>query len=431
MLWIYHSKFFNNFVTFLINIRIITKETLNNMKKVNISLVKSGNVVNISLDGKLHQKICGSSQEADTLFRTALKAKENPTDENILAIRGLLNEKTRVAIMAGLENDPETGEVYLAGFNTPIPETLVEVIKEYHENEYPLEPIMNFWKLLMLNPDTRIRTVLFDFIKTHDFVLTDNGYMVVYKAVYEKKNEQDADETRFAEFISNRYLHVKKTWKESPKKHIVYRKIEDDTFNSAQVNTVEKWDEKEKGVEVLGNLQELFDAIFNSGDENEEKKVPVFTDMHTKKMHIELGQPVKQDRKECDADFRRDCSNGLHVGATKYVENFAGSTGKILVCYVNPANVVAVPDYDHSKMRVCEYFPFAIATYEDRKIDVIEQAYFESDYCEYELDELEKQVQKIQAEEPPIEKAINAENDEERPMSELMRIIESRIIDIG
>jgi hypothetical protein len=398
------------------------------MKKINV--IKSGSVVNISLNGILHKKICGSHQEADELYRLCLKAKEDPSDDNIKTIRGYINEKTRVAIMAGLETDVDSGEVYLAGFNTPIPDTLVDVIREYHENDYPLDAIINFWKLLMLNPDKRVRSVLFDFIKTHDFVLTDNGYMVVYKAVYEKKNEQDADETRFAEFISNRYLHVKKTWKESPKKHIVYRKIDDNTFNSAQEKTIEKWDEKEKGVEILGNLQELFDAIFNSVDENEEKKVPVFTDMHTQKMHIELGKPVKQDRKECDADFRRDCSNGLHVGATSYVNSFAGRDSIVLVCYVNPANVVAVPDYDHSKMRVCEYFPFAIATYEDRKIDVIEQAYFESDYTDYEVEELEEQVKKLQSNELPIETAMNAENDEERPMSELMRIIESRLVDI-
>ena len=112
------------------------------------------------------------------------------------------------------------------------------------------------------------------------------------------------------------------------------------------------------------------------------------------------------------------------------IPRFDTAEKTVLVCYVNPANVVAVPDRDHSKMRVCEYFPFAIATYNDRKIDVIEQAFFESDYREYEVEELEAQVTKIQADELPIAKAKNAENDEERPMSELMKIIESRLVDI-
>jgi len=395
------------------------------MKKINV--IKIGNMVKISLGGKLHQKNCGSPKEADELFRLCLKAKEDPTDENILNIRAYLNERTRVAILAGLENDPETGEVFLAGFNTPIPDTLVEIIKEYHENDYPLDAIMNFWKLLMLNPDTRVRTVLFDFIKTHDFVLTDAGYMVVYKAVVDV-NEEGID-TSFAEYISNRYLHIKKTFKESPKNHVVYMDNNGD-FATTNIKTADKWKETEKEIEFLGNLNELFDAIFNTEVEETDKTVPVYTDMHTRQMRIVLGEPVRQERKECDADFRKDCSNGLHVGATRYVESFAGGSNAVLVCYVNPANVVAVPDHDHSKMRVCEYFPFAIATYSDRKIDVIEQAFFESDYCEYEVEELAKQVELLQANELPIEKAMNSENEEERPMSELLKMIKSRLIDL-
>jgi len=257
--------------------------------------------------------------------------------------------------------------------------------------------------------------------------LTDAGYMVVYKAVVDV-NEEGID-TSFAEYISNRYLHVKKTFKESPKNHVVYKNNNGD-FATTNVKTAEKWKETEKKIEFLGNLTELFDAIFNTEVETNDKAVPVYTDMYTKKMRIVLGEPVCQDRKECDANFRRDCSNGLHVGATRYVESFAGGSNAVLVCYVNPANVVAVPDYDHSKMRVCEYFPFAIATYSDRKIDVIEQAFFESDYCEYEVEELAKQVELLQANELPIEKAMNSENEEERPMSELLKMIKSRLIDL-
>ena len=100
------------------------------MKKIkNISVIKIGNMVKISLGGKLHQKNCGSPKEADELFRLCLKAKEDPTEQNVLDIRGYLNERTRVAIEAGLEHDPETGEIFLAGFSTPVPETLVEIIK--------------------------------------------------------------------------------------------------------------------------------------------------------------------------------------------------------------------------------------------------------------------------------------------------------------
>jgi hypothetical protein len=391
----------------------------------NVQGIKIGNVVNVSIDGKLHKKNCGNPKEADELFKLVLKTKADPSDANIRAIRCYLNEKLRVALIAGLESDPDTGEVYLAGFNTPVPMTLVEIIKEYHENNYPLEAIINFWKLLMINPDKRVRTSLFDFITTHDFVLTDKGYMVVYKAVY-YKDEKKADKS-FQEFVSNQYLHVKKDWGCSPNKYVVYQYPNEKKYGITKSDTAEKWDDKD--VEILGKLGDLFNSIFNASDNVGIENTPVYTDMHTRSMSIELGKPVRMIRTECDSDPAIDCSYGLHVGATKYVEKFAGSASVVLACLVNPANVVAVPQYDHSKMRVAEYFPFAFATYENGKIDIIEQAYFEADYCTYEAEELEKQIANVQAEELPIETAINAE-EEERPMTELMKILETRLFDI-
>ena len=396
-----------------------------------INIIKTGsNILNISINGKLHKKVCDSIEETNDIFKIALTVKANPSEDNIKKLRGYLNEKLRVAIDAGLEHDIENGEIYLAGFNTPIPKTLIDIIRDYHENNFPLDAIINFWKLLMLNPDVRIREVLFDFINAHDFVLTDNGYMVVYKAVYVNNKSID---TTFATFVSNRYLHVKKQWKKNPDKYVVYINSNGE-YQITKTITAENWNETEMGIEFLGNLDELFNALFNNQN-NEEKSIltPTYTDMHTQKMEIKLGVPVKQLRKDCDANFREDCSNGLHVGATKYVEKFANWNNShdkaILVCYINPMNVIAVPEYDHSKMRVCEYFPFAIATFDNNKIDIIEQKYFETDYCDYELSTLNEQIEAIQANEKPILKAMNAPDDE-RPMTELLKIINSRIVDI-
>lgn len=401
----------------------------------NIQGIKVGTTVNVSIDGKLKKKVCGSIDEANELFRLVLKAKENPTDEAVKELRCYLNEKTRIAMMAGLETDPDSGEVYLAGFNTPVPLTLVEVVKEYHENGFPLDAIINFWKLLMINPDKRVRESLFDFIKTHDFAVTDKGYMVVYKAVYRKDDGNNAETASFEEFVTNQYLHVKKDWKCSPNKYVVYRQLDDikdvhGTLGITKIETAEGWTDKE-GLEILGKLGDLFSAIVDKAnqDVNENSKT-LYTDMHTRSMTIELGVPVRMERKECDSDPAVDCSYGLHCGATKYVESFGRGGAVVLVCLVNPANVVAVPQYDHSKMRVSEYFPFAFATYTDGKIDIIEQAYFESDYQEYEEAELEQQIAKVMAEEKPIETAINAE-EEARPMAELMKILETRLFDIS
>jgi|JFJP01.1.fsa_nt_gi hypothetical protein len=385
----------------------------------NIQTIKIGNTVNISIDGKLHQKNCGSPEEARELYGIVLRAKSDPSDANLKAIRMYLNEKIRVAFLTGLESDVETGEVFIAGFNTPIPTTLVEVLKEYHENQYPVDAVINFWKLLMLNPDKRVRTSAFDFIHTHDFVLTDTGYMVVYKAVaYKEQVDND-----LLEFVTNQYLHVKKDWKCSANKYVVYRD-EDGNLALTKAVTADGWDD-DKDVEILGKLGDLNASL----DKLAETSSTVYTDKHSHTMEIRLGVPVVMPRKDCDSDPAIDCSYGLHVGATNYVKRFGSNGDAVLVCLVNPAHIVAVPDYDHSKMRVAEYFPIAKATYTNGEIDIIEQAYFESDYRTYEDKDLEKMLAKIKKQEKPIEKAINAE-EEERPMSELLKIIESRMIDI-
>jgi hypothetical protein len=396
------------------------------MKKININAVKFGTVVSLSIDGKLQKKSCKTSEEANTLFKAILKAKEKPTDENVKGIYALLSEKIRVARKAGLEADPANGEVYLAGFNTPLPQLLIDVIEEYTDNGYPIDAIINFWKLLMINPDKRVRNTLFNFIKIHDFSITDAGYMVVYKAVDYK--DRVKRERTFEEYVSNQVLHVKKDWKCSPKKYDVYKSNDSGEYGIAKVETVENWDEDDKGIEVMGNLGELYKAIFD-GVTSDESTVPVYTDKHTHTMTILLGKPVQQARKECNGDPAEDCSNGLHVGCTGYVNSFGNNCDVVLVCLVNPAHVISVPKSECTKMRVCEYFPVAVATYKDQKIDVIEQKYFEDDYREYELEDLNNQIEKMLAEELPVETAINAEP-ETRSLDELKKIIETRIIDI-
>lgn len=197
--------------------------------------------------------------------------------------------------------------------------------------------------------------------------------------------------------------------------------------------TAAKWDEKEKNVEILGKLGDLYETLIRETNESEEDETVHYTDIWSKSMDIVVGKPVQKDRKECDADYRIECSNGLHVGATKYVESFhthlKNDEIAILACYVNPMNVVAVPLEDHSKIRVSEYFPFAVATYENGRIDIVEQTYFEDDYVSIEEEDLNKLLEKIKNEESPIETAENAEEDT-RSAEEIQKILESRLIDI-
>lgn len=398
--------------------------------KTTINAIKVGKIINIWLNGKLRKKVCDSNDSANELFKLILSVKENPTDKGVSSVLCWLNEKTRTAMQCGLEVDPDTAQVFLAGFNTPVPQTLVDVIKEYHDNDFPMEAILNFWKLLMINPDHKVRDSLFDFINTHDFVLTDSGYMIVYKAVSVREKIKDNELEKFI-IASHEKVTVK--WGTSAKRYVVYLDLTTHVYRITKTATTDKWDLKTKEVDVLGNLANMFKDIENV-TKLEEQKYP-YTDKYSKKMKIRIGEPVKQERRLCDGDSTNECSNGLHVGATKYVEKFGawyGGESRVLVCYVNPAHVVAVPKYDNSKMRVSEYFPFSEINYDEKnqKIEILEQAYFESDYSHYEKEELALMVEAIQKEEMPFEKARGVD-EEDRSLSELKKIIENRLVVIG
>jgi hypothetical protein len=397
--------------------------------KNHVNVIKVGNVLNVSINGVLRKKVCNDAEEAKKLMKELTELRADLTDENYEKLLCLLNERLRIAFLAGLETDVNSGNAYLAGFNTPIPNSLLEIIKEYHENGYPLDSIINFWRLLMINPDKRIRESLFDFISKHDFVLTDKGYMIVYKAVY-LKDDVSKEQADFEEFVSAKYLHVKNNWKTNPKRYVVYTNVDDEeTFLITKQSTVDKWFEQDpNGINIIGNLGELFENL-GQGSLFDDKST-LYTDMYSCKMSIKLGEVCKMDRTKCDSNPANECSYGLHVGATSYVESYANSTSKILVCMINPANVVAVPNYDKSKMRVTEYFPFALAERIDGKIQIIDQPYYEDDYSDIELAELEEMVEKVQSEELPITTAKGAEQ-ESRTFEELKKMIESRILDLN
>jgi hypothetical protein len=391
-----------------------------------LEAIKIGNTVNCFVNGKLYKKSFTNTSDADDFYKIILNKKEGKiTDDDLKDILSFLNDNLRIALKCGLETDPDTGLVYSKGFNTPIPETLIKTFEEYYEKKFPLTALENFWSLLMINEDKRIRDEAFDFIKKHDFVVATKGFMVTYKAVVKVEAETNQ---KFVDFVNDTFIKIKKKWKKNPKKYVVYLSGNDEEYHVTKKETVPNLIKSNKN-RMLGNL----DYLYNNIDEYKSKK-NMYTDMYSKTMKIELGKPVYMDRNQCDANPKKECSYGLHVGATKYVEHFAG-TGEnvaVLVCLVNPAHIVAVPNYNHSKMRVSEYFPIAEANYNKatKKIDIIKQPYFEHDYTTYEEDMLNKLLDNVRSKEQPRPIPKNGVK-ETRSLKELEKIIEKRLFYIS
>lgn len=81
-----------------------------------------------------------------------------------------------------------------------------------------------------------------------------------------------------------------------------------------------------------------------------------FLDHHSGTWENRPGKTLSMPRNEISDDPRTACHEGFHVGALSYAETFGPRDRLIVVCRVDPADVVCVP-YDESarKMRVCRY----------------------------------------------------------------------------
>ena len=61
-------------------------------------------------------------------------------------------------------------------------------------------------------------------------------------------------------------------------------------------------------------------------------------------------------RFKVDDNCDEGCSQGLHVGSITYVKSYGSPGDKVIICKIDPADVVSIPlDSDHQKMRCCKY----------------------------------------------------------------------------
>jgi len=81
-----------------------------------------------------------------------------------------------------------------------------------------------------------------------------------------------------------------------------------------------------------------------------------FLDHHSGTVDNKVGVVNEMARNQISDDPRQACHEGYHVGALNYAQTFGGEGSRIIICKVDPMDVVCVP-YDSSseKMRVCKY----------------------------------------------------------------------------
>lgn len=83
---------------------------------------------------------------------------------------------------------------------------------------------------------------------------------------------------------------------------------------------------------------------------------PDFLDHHSGTIDNSVGKVITMPRNQISDDPRTPCHEGLHVGAYAYASSFGSEDRIILLCEVDPADVVCVPyDASSQKVRCCKY----------------------------------------------------------------------------
>jgi hypothetical protein len=90
-----------------------------------------------------------------------------------------------------------------------------------------------------------------------------------------------------------------------------------------------------------------------------------YKDIYSSTFDNSVGSTPSVPRNQVDSNRNNGCGKGLHVGAFDYAKSYGGidldddeggSGNKLMICKVNPRDVVSVPsDHRFQKLRCCRY----------------------------------------------------------------------------
>lgn len=210
-------------------------------------------------------KDCNDNQEAilkewlyNKLYGKSIDCTNRVKNSNILTLRG--------------------NSIYMLSVSQlSIPEDFAIKILNAEEggNTDELNKWINFWTLVSLNPDSRVRNNLFWFIRKWDMQISQSGLIIGYRNVRIKDNTKYSNEKVKA--ILNTYY---------TEKYINHKEPSQVPFDDS-------------------NLEAVYNYVIN------ENGSPTYTDVHSGTFTIKLGQPVSMPRENCDAEQENSCSRGL------------------------------------------------------------------------------------------------------------------------
>jgi hypothetical protein len=116
------------------------------------------------------------------------------------------------------------------------------------------------------------------------------------------------------------------------------------------------------GAELLGFVKKIDLPILSDGSFMAYKRLRrttdgKYVDPHSGLVIQRVGDIVQMDESLVDKNRRQECSQGIHVGTRHYMGGFHAKNADSGTCLVliQPEDVIAVPQNEASKMRVCRY----------------------------------------------------------------------------
>ena len=270
------------------------------------------------------------------------------------------------------------GSVYVKSISRSLPPLLVEEFLLVISKHNPLvaldcndnfTALYNFWMWCCLNPRAEVADKLFNFLKKNSFKITKQGFFTALRNVVTIHGG-----TELVQFVSETYNKVKAVWKKSPDKYTVFLQngeyfiVHDDDLHDGEWTTCgycygdgcddedgecptcqgeggyDDVVEKEYG-EKIGNLTELYMDLPNRTENR-------FTDAHTGKFDIRVGQVVHMDPDKCRWNTDDCGAEGLHFTSDEI--HYVGCGDQSVLVLINPMKVVGIGE---SKGRCWEYLP--------------------------------------------------------------------------
>jgi len=286
--------------------------------------------------------------------------------------------------------------------------------KDLESLEQEYSSLKAFTLKLLLNPLKSSREQLLTFVRNNRISTTINGNLVLYRACYEGK--ENNENTTLVKFVAKEYLKLK-AWKKSPKNYTVSSRLGD--YKLFLNNEVPK-DDNPYWINY-GNLAELYIKLPEM-----QKTGKQYYSSHGKKKMV-IGDVYKIEDEEVDLNADVCHAGGLHAASVDY--DYSGYGNVNLIVLINPAKTITVPTYDIGKMRVSEMMIVGINP-NPQGVPISEDFYCDLDdnYHNYSIEELENALQTKSLEVTSVSDAISEVSLKE--VQNITNLLKNRVINL-